>query len=195
MHFWSCCSFFFFLLRRGGLRKVEFEGMLGSGVTSARLALRLVGGHRALTAQAFLRCKSRPSTTSTHDSGVCRQTAQALFSLERFHRQSDSETERRKVESQAWRELRKLPDAVANSASIPDVADIVSAWCYFSRFWALGMQGPGETVCGKQNEGVSAGEEDIDVPLLERRAPTMQPPTADEAPPPRTNPLDEIIEF
>ncbi|RNF12247.1 hypothetical protein TraAM80_00394 [Trypanosoma rangeli] len=169
--------------------------MLGSGVRSALPALRLVCGHRALTARGFIRCKSRSSTTPTSDPGVCRQTAQTLFSLERFHRQSDSETERRKVESQAWRELRKLPDAVANSASIHDVTDIVGAWCYFSRFWALGMQGPGGTVCGGQNEGVLAGEEDIVVPLLERRAAPTQPPTANEAPPPRTNPLDEIIEF
>ncbi|RNF16757.1 uncharacterized protein Tco025E_05048 [Trypanosoma conorhini] len=160
-----------------------------------RLALRLVGSRRALSVQTFPRCKNRSSATFSSDAGLCRQTAQALFSLERFHRQSSSADERRQVERQAWRELQKLPDAVANSASIHDVTDIVGAWCYFSRFWELGMQGPEETSGEEQSDGVLAGKKDIDVPLLERRTPLTHPPTADQAPPPRTNPLDEVIEF
>ncbi|EAN90257.1 hypothetical protein C3747_138g29 [Trypanosoma cruzi] len=163
-------------------------------MTFPRLVLRLACARRSLLAPTFPHCQSRASTAFSSDAAFCRQTAKVLYSLERFHRQNSSQNERRKVERQAWRELQKLPDAVADSASIHDVTDIVAAWCYFSRFWALGMHGPEETADEKQKGGVLE-RNDIDIPLVERRAPKARSPTVDEAPPPRANPLDEVIEF
>ncbi|ORC90869.1 uncharacterized protein TM35_000072930 [Trypanosoma theileri] len=162
-------------------------------MTLCSFGLRLLG-RRPLLACSFAISESRRFAlqSSTGGENLCREAAQSLFSMERFHRNSHVEGERRQVERQAWRELQKLPDSATENADINDITDVLGAWCYFSRFWEQGMRGPGEEEQGKSDE---SREKEIKVPSVERSGARFGAPTADEAPPPRANPLDEVLEF
>ncbi|KEG14639.1 hypothetical protein DQ04_00361010 [Trypanosoma grayi] len=160
-----------------------------------RLGARLIGPRNGLAACAFTLRESRRFQATVSNAELSRRVAQALFSMERFHRGSPSEEERRQVERQAWQELLQFPDSAAEDATASEVADILGAWCYFSRFWTHGMQGLGdEELAGDGGEGAGK-RKDVAVPLVDRQAVTAAPPSADLAPPPRPNPLDEVLEF
>ncbi|KAH9580014.1 hypothetical protein LSM04_006233 [Trypanosoma melophagium] len=160
-------------------------------MTFCSLGLRLIG-RRPLLVRPVAVSEGRRFAVQSSSGDLCRETAQSLFSMERFHRTSHSEEERRQVERQAWRELQKLPDSATENADINDVTEILSVWCYFSRFWEQGMRGPGNEEEGGTKEN---REEEVKVPRVERSEARFGTPTADEAPPPRANPLDEVLEF
>nr|CCC91045.1 conserved hypothetical protein [Trypanosoma congolense IL3000] len=144
-------------------------------------------------AAALRRCTShtvRRFKSTTVDTNASTEAAKALFSMERYHRQSPNENERRQVERQAWEELMKLPDAAVEDASPSDIADILGSWCYFSKYWENGLQGP------KQSEAAETDTLRVTIPLIDREKQRAYPLSrADCTPPPRANPLDEMLEF
>ncbi|AAZ11898.1 uncharacterized protein TEOVI_000675000 [Trypanosoma equiperdum] len=142
--------------------------------------------HSALELCGVTRYKS-----SLPNSALTARTAEALYSMEHYHKQCLNEDERRQVEVQAWEELMNLPDAAVEDASSSVVADILGSWCYFSKFWDRGIQGPNPSDSPEENN-----VKKVNVPLIAREFHRPHSPsTVDTAPPPRANPLDEVLDF
>ncbi|KAG8341378.1 hypothetical protein ERJ75_000725500 [Trypanosoma vivax] len=155
-----------------------------------RCSALLLFGRRCAQRTLPVLLAGKRSNATTCGEDPLQDSVRMLYSMEQFHKRCQEEEGRRQVERQAWEAIRKLPDTAVDDAAAADVVDILSSWCYFSRFWARGMQGPAED----DESTVSPAE--ITIPIVERRAQTaVRAIAADMAPPPRANPLDEVLEF
>lgn len=99
------------------------------------------------------------------------------------------------VEREAWAFLQQVSDEKIEDFSAFEVAELLSSWVYFSKFWENGMNGP----------FVASSIGPSSLPL--QRDPSLLVPLAKRDPiherkhhvedrialPPRANPLDEVI--
>lgn len=163
-----------------GTRVFAATGMVGCPVL--RWASTSVGG----------------ASSWTKNSAAQRADPAYMYSLQVYHKKlfpnPKERTKCKNLEREAWRQLQQLRDEDVDAASAEHLAELLTCWVYFSKFWENGMNGPGST--GPEQRGASEMAA-VNVPLV-RRDNTPQPrkpmPPA-EALPPRSNPLDEILDF
>lgn len=122
--------------------------------------------------------------------------------MQRFHASKMALGDRttcERIERQAWRVLQQIEDSQVDEAQTRDVAEMLSTWGYFASFWERGLDGPGDPTTASPSPSWGDGEEDVVIPLVDRDefvAQQEQNQRTDQmAPPRRSSPLDEVLEF
>ncbi|CCW68084.1 unnamed protein product [Phytomonas sp. Hart1] len=123
-----------------------------------------------------------------------------LYSIQQYHKLQSSNSQFSKckqLEQQAWSLLQDLEEAEVKSMPTNEIAELLSAWCYFARFWDEGMNGPSQQRLQDKKEGdQEPGMESIlkEIPLVTRKDNKAEHLSFMEKPR-RPNPLDEILDF
>ncbi|CCW61618.1 unnamed protein product [Phytomonas sp. EM1] len=151
-----------------------------------------------------------PSNSESEHSSASAPIATRLYSLMQYHRLHHLDPRMGKgkqLEQQAWSLLQDLDEVEVKSMAAKDLAELLTAWCYFARYWDRGMDGPSprsqkeDEVATKEEENQRSGTESIwdEVPLVTRdnTQAASSPYTQREvmAPPRRSSPLDEVLDF
>lgn len=93
------------------------------------------------------------------------------------------------IEIEGWRFLQNIKDEEIEACTPVEVAELLACWAYFSKFWENGMSGP--------NIGASAGSSVPSLELLPLKRDTAPGKRhrmeEGSGPPPRIDPLDEVI--
>lgn len=117
-----------------------------------------------------------------------------LYSLRTHHKKQISRGDKaqcRALELEAWRFLQQVPDSDVDNGSVVDLSELMASWVYFSKHWTNGMNGP----LIHSNEVEPKAMEELDVPVVTRKLSASKPAPECTALPPRSNPLDEVLDF
>lgn len=122
-----------------------------------------------------------------------------LYSLHVHHKSLNSNQnarhQRKRLEQEAWRCLQSIPDTQVAKLSTSDLAECLSTWVYFAKFWGNGMNGPSVNTCSDSLEENQEEDLKASVPLVSRQSKAGKRLIEANSLPPRSNPLDEVIDF